>query len=226
MTGEKGGYGLVYSEIMRSKHLTSEAKAIYAYLCTFAGAGETCYPSVGLMCDELQMSPDRFYRHLRPLLSAGVVKKTQERNGNRWGRTIYTLCHYPGFAHPQNNDAENPVSCFEETEPEDAQNTGPQSMETNSTRPNNTSLNSTTPDNTSAARICEAMNAAKAAAHQKGRLKVAGSYMLQDLIEAGTEWAEIERLSQEYLSQARRIIDWFSLRDYCAKRLNIHLGRL
>ena len=81
MAGEKGGYGLVYSEIMRSKQLTPESKAIYAYLCTFAGAGETCFPSVELMRDELQMSNDRFYRHLRPLVTAGIVQKAQERKG-------------------------------------------------------------------------------------------------------------------------------------------------
>lgn len=223
MTGEKGGYGLVYSEIMRSKLLTPEAKAIYAYLCTFAGAGETCYPGVGLMCDELQMSTDRFYRHLRLLLSAGVVKKTQERNGNRWGRTIYTISHSPDcvcmrFQYTQNEDAQKLKAQNEEP-----RKPKPQKQETNSTSPNNTSFNSTSPDNTSAARICEAMNAAKAAAHHKGRLKVAGSYVLQRLIDAGIEWQTIELLTAEYLQQNRRLIDWYTLFQFCAKRLGVRL---
>ena len=87
----EGGYGLVYREIMRSTDLTPEAKAIYAYLCSFAGSGTTCYPSTELMRSELQMGTDRFYKHMHYLTRKGIVTKTQERNGNKWGRTIYTL---------------------------------------------------------------------------------------------------------------------------------------
>ena len=92
----KSGYGLVYCSVMRDKSLTPEAKAIYAYLCAFAGAGETCYPSTGLMQSELKMSKDRFYRHIVYLERAGIVTKERTKNGNRWGPILYKLNHSPG----------------------------------------------------------------------------------------------------------------------------------
>lgn len=97
MAGTQGGYGIVYREIMRSKELTPEAKAIYACLCSFAGADISCYPGIDLMRKDLQMGADRFYKHMRLLTNKGIITKTQERNGNRWRRTIYTLNHAPDF---------------------------------------------------------------------------------------------------------------------------------
>ena len=54
-------YGLVYQSIMRRKDLTVEAKAIYSYLCSFAGSKGSCYPGIEMMADELQMSKNRLY---------------------------------------------------------------------------------------------------------------------------------------------------------------------
>lgn len=85
------GYGIVYREIMRSKDLTPESKAIYAYLCSFAGCNTSCYPGVDMMRSELQMGADRFYKHMHLLTEKGIVTKTQERDGNKFGHTIYTL---------------------------------------------------------------------------------------------------------------------------------------
>lgn len=62
------GYGLVYRTVMRRRDLTAEAKAIYAYLCSFAGSGTTCYPSVELMCAELGMGEERFGKHMALLI--------------------------------------------------------------------------------------------------------------------------------------------------------------
>ncbi len=41
-----GGYGIVYREIMRNSSIPPESKAIYAYLCSFAGSDGTCFPKV------------------------------------------------------------------------------------------------------------------------------------------------------------------------------------
>lgn len=112
----KGGYGIVYQEIMRNKSITPEAKAIYAYLCSFAGSGNTCYPGVELMRSELGMGADRFYKHMRQLVDAGVVIKDQERQGNRWGKTIYRISHHPDFQLSQNENTENESTHIPDTQ--------------------------------------------------------------------------------------------------------------
>ena len=44
------GYGTVGKLVMRDRDLTPEVKAIYAYISSYAGAGDTAYPSVDLIC--------------------------------------------------------------------------------------------------------------------------------------------------------------------------------
>lgn len=90
---KKGGYGVVYQEVMRNKSLSPEAKAIYAYLSSIAGSGDSCYPSVETMQKELCMSKNRLMKHMGQLIAFGVVEKARERNGNIYGRNIYKITH-------------------------------------------------------------------------------------------------------------------------------------
>lgn len=68
------GYGIVAKVPMRDKRLTAEAKAIYAYLCSYTGAGTCAFPPLALMLEELGMAPKRYYKHLRHLTAYGYVK--------------------------------------------------------------------------------------------------------------------------------------------------------
>lgn len=90
---KKGGYGVVYQDVMRNKSLSPEAKAIYAYLSSIAGSGDSCYPSVETMQKELCMSKNRLMKHMGQLIAFGVVEKARERNGNIYGRNIYKVTH-------------------------------------------------------------------------------------------------------------------------------------
>ena len=72
-------------------NLSIEAKAIYCYLKTFTGKNNECYPSVELLCKELDISPTRYYKHEKQLIDQGVIKKERQRNGSRWGKTIYKI---------------------------------------------------------------------------------------------------------------------------------------
>ncbi len=132
----RGGYGIVYREIMRDKNLTVEAKAIYAYLCSFAGNGTECYPGVDLMAIELCMSKDRLYKHLNVLVNADVIEKSQSRNGNRWGKTVYkirhkTKCENTCFEYTKNTNTQNAVTEY----------SGDEIQDTNNNSLNNNSLN-------------------------------------------------------------------------------------
>lgn len=224
MAGEKGGYGLVYSEIMRSKQLTPEAKAIYAYLCSFAGSGDSCFPSVDLMQKELLMSSDRFYRHLRPLIAAGIVKKAQERNGNRWGRTVYTLNHSPDFQLSHNQHTENEaaeIACIENEVPHSL---SAKDSHTNNTSINNTSINSISENNTLDHAVLELFNEARQAAKFKGRLRdhEAGKRLTGKLLAAGITREQVLSAAKDFVNISKHPseIDLYRFDNFCRRRFH------
>ncbi|MEN2006952.1 DnaD domain protein [Staphylococcus haemolyticus] len=94
-----GGYGTVYKEILKDKELSIEAKAIYSYLSSYAGGKDTAFPSIGLICHELNISEKRFYKHRKELLDKNIISKTRERTNNGFSKTIYTINHH--FVHGQ-----------------------------------------------------------------------------------------------------------------------------
>ena len=67
------GYGLSPQLVMRSKGLSIEAKALYGYLSSFAGAGDTAFPSTSRILEELDISNNRFYKIRKELVSWGFI---------------------------------------------------------------------------------------------------------------------------------------------------------
>lgn len=173
----------MYREIMRSKELTPEAKAIYAYLCSFAGAGETCYPGTELMRAELQMGADRFYKHMRLLTDAGIIEKVQERKGNRWGNTIYKINQLPDFQVSQNESTTKSL-------PHSTDTHGQQSC---TGCINNNSITNNSPiSNRDITHICSLLNQGKKNASNSGKIhKETGRDILEQLINSGITKEEI-----------------------------------
>lgn len=68
------GYGIIAKVPMRDKRLSAEAKAIYAYLCSYTGAGTCAYPSLDTITEELGLSRNRYYKHLKFLTAYGYVR--------------------------------------------------------------------------------------------------------------------------------------------------------
>ncbi|EAC8477263.1 DnaD domain protein [Listeria monocytogenes] len=86
------GYGIIAKAAMRDKDLTIEAKAIYSYLCSYAGAGSTAFPGVELICADLSISRERFYKHRKSLIEKGYIKVVQRRDEEgRQKNNIYEL---------------------------------------------------------------------------------------------------------------------------------------
>ena len=85
------GYGLIPKVITRDKELTMEAKAIYAYLASFAGSCGHCYPSKELMLSELGTTERRFNKNMNLLKEHGYVKVHKRRKGNRNDSNLYEL---------------------------------------------------------------------------------------------------------------------------------------
>ena len=76
------GYGQVPKKVMQDPRLSIEAKGIYAYLCSFAGGGNTAFPSIKKMCTDLNIARDRYYRHIADIVLAGylIVNKYQDKS--------------------------------------------------------------------------------------------------------------------------------------------------
>lgn len=116
---KKGGYGLVYQDVTRNKNIAASAKGLYAYLSSFCGVTDECYPSVDTITKEMGMGKDTFYRHINALVAAGVVEKSQTTGeGGKFGRTVYKLTHevvISDFPITQNKDTDKPETVAKET---------------------------------------------------------------------------------------------------------------
>lgn len=122
------GYGIVPKLVMKDEDLSIEAKAIYAYLCSYAGAGKTAFPSVDLICNNLGISENRFYKHRKPLVDKGYINVEREKTDSGWSNNIYTL---NSEVHLQIEGIRN----------EDIQNIGIQNEGTNNNILNNNNIN-------------------------------------------------------------------------------------
>ena len=87
------GYGIVPKAVMQSQDLSIEAKAIYAYLCSFMGAGDTAFPSIKKICYDLGINIKRYYRHIDQLVEGGYITKTRVyyKATGQWANIVYTI---------------------------------------------------------------------------------------------------------------------------------------
>jgi hypothetical protein len=100
------GYGMVQTEVMKLKGLSIEAKAIYCLLASYTGSKEYCFPKIETMCEDLGVSEQRFYKHIRQLKEKNLIKITKlygdMRNNNKYEigyiDTPQNIC----LQHPQN----------------------------------------------------------------------------------------------------------------------------
>lgn len=105
------GFGIIPKLLVLDTRLTAEAKAIYAYICSYAGGGNTEFPSVLKMCADFGISRNTYYRHYHLLLEYGYIKATQLRypgasEGEKaYSRNIYTLSNNPSLPDELMNDA-------------------------------------------------------------------------------------------------------------------------
>ena len=85
------GYGIIPKLVMRDESLSIEAKAIYAYLAAFAGNRFEAYPSVELICHELNISKKRFLTHRKMLVERGYMEIKRQRAANGFSNNVYVL---------------------------------------------------------------------------------------------------------------------------------------
>ncbi|WP_107839529.1 helix-turn-helix domain-containing protein [Metasolibacillus meyeri] len=85
------GYGIIPKMVTRDKELSIEAKAIYGYLAAFAGQDHQAFPGVSLICDELNISENRYLKHRKQLIDKGYIEVKRERTENGFSKNIYIL---------------------------------------------------------------------------------------------------------------------------------------
>lgn len=90
------GFGIIPKMVMLDRKLTIEAKAIYAYFCSYAGAGDTVFPTRDKICEDLGIGKTRFYKHFQLLLDFGYIEVEQIRDERgKFKHNIYTLTDKP-----------------------------------------------------------------------------------------------------------------------------------
>lgn len=132
------GYGVIPKLVMKDKNISIEAKSIYAYLCSYAGNGETAFPSVSLICEDLGISENRLYKHRKQLVEAGYIKIERERKEVGWSNNIYTIAH---TVYLQNEGIQTVHRQNEGIQNEGIGNKGIQNEGTNNNSSNNNSFN-------------------------------------------------------------------------------------
>lgn len=84
------GYGQIPKIVMCDRELSVTAKAIYAYLCSYAGGGNQAFPGTIRMQQDLCLSKDTFFKHLKLLEESGYITKIQTvSEGNKFANNIY-----------------------------------------------------------------------------------------------------------------------------------------
>lgn len=76
------GYGLIPKLVMQDRSLHVTSKAIYAYVCSYAGSGDACFPSRTRICADLGISIDTCGKYLKQLTDKGYIECSQIK-GNR-----------------------------------------------------------------------------------------------------------------------------------------------
>lgn len=102
------GYGIIPKLVMQDTSLHVTSKAIYAYFCSYAGSGDTCFPSRTRICADLGISIDTFGKYLKQLTDKGYIECSQIKENGKFSYNVYTLCGTISPC-PKISDTENTV---------------------------------------------------------------------------------------------------------------------
>lgn len=71
------GFGIISKLVMQDRDLSITAKAIYAYLASYLGNGDSCFPSRDRVCSDLGIGKDTFRKHIASLIDKGYVSEVK-----------------------------------------------------------------------------------------------------------------------------------------------------
>lgn len=86
------GFGTISKLVMQDRNLHITAKALYAYLNSYSGSGDVCFPSVKKICYDLNISRDTLNKYLNQLMDFGYIVKEQVREQGKFSHNTYVIC--------------------------------------------------------------------------------------------------------------------------------------
>jgi len=119
------GYGCIPKLVMQDRRITPEAKCIYGYFASYAGTGNSAFPSVSKIMYDLCMGNNRYYKHFKLLTDHGYITVEQAKEEGKFSHNVYILnTQITDIKAPclQNDDTEAPCLHFEYTGNRDTQN--------------------------------------------------------------------------------------------------------
>lgn len=84
------GFGTCPKLFMQDPRLSIQAKGIYAYFCSYLGAGATIFPKRNTILKDLNLSKNGYYKHFNQLIEYGYIK-VEKMNGYL-NRNTYIIC--------------------------------------------------------------------------------------------------------------------------------------
>lgn len=114
----ENGYGLIAKKVMKDSNLSLSAKAIYSYLCAYAGNESSAFPSVKLINHELGISKDTFYKYMKELTDKAYIVVSQRRaEKGKFSHNIYSIEAVPCPKSPDTDlpDTTPPDTVFPDT---------------------------------------------------------------------------------------------------------------
>lgn len=85
------GYGTVEKWVLINPDISIGAKGLYALICAYAGNKDNAYPSVGLMCSQLNVSKNTLHKYLKELKNNGCIELEQVREDGKFSHNVYKL---------------------------------------------------------------------------------------------------------------------------------------
>lgn len=94
----QAGYGSIPQMVMNDDRLSIKAKAFYAYLASFAGAGDVAFPAQKDLLYHMDMSPVTYRKAMRALIACNYIEVTQRAENGRFDRCDYYIVSNPDAA--------------------------------------------------------------------------------------------------------------------------------
>ena len=89
------GYGMIPKAVMVDPRLSLKAKAVYAYFCSYTGAGNSAFPFRDQIQRELQVSLKAYYKYFNMLLEYNYITVIQRRVDGKMSVNDYYLNDMP-----------------------------------------------------------------------------------------------------------------------------------
>lgn len=105
------GFGIVPKQVMKDSDLSIASKALYSYLCVYAGNKDTAFPSISLITYELKISKDTFYKYMGELKAKQYIETFQQKSENgQFNHSIYKLLPCPKISCTETSYTEIPCT--------------------------------------------------------------------------------------------------------------------